>query len=311
MIASDDYRSLIELLDTFPDEKSCVEHLVTLRWPTGPICPHCGSDRKPYNLTRSHGFRCAECRKDFSVRKGTIFEQSHLPLRKWFAAFWLFSTNRKGISSCQLSREVGVTQKTAWYMLGRIREVAAKVSGTGGPMDGDVEADEAYIGGKAKNMHAKQRRERVTGRGGVDKYPVAGVLQRGGRVKTLKMSTATTTDIHAFVKRNVRVDANLYTDEHASYRGLGAWYNHEAVKHSMGEYVRGEVHTNGIESFWSILKRGYVGIFHHWTWKHMHRYLAEFETRWSMDRKDHGGRRTDALLSAVGGLRLTYAALIE
>ena len=142
------YNSLYELLETFPTEESCIEHLEALRWPRGVICPHCGSSRKIYRLTRGHKYKCADCEKDFSVRKGTIFEESRLPLRKWFVAAWLVTSHRKGIPSTELAREIGVTQPTAWFMLGRLREVVNQMNGYGGPVGGVVEADETYLGAR-------------------------------------------------------------------------------------------------------------------------------------------------------------------
>ena len=297
------YDTMMEMLAKFLDEQSCIAHLEQLRWPCGIICPLCGSPRKIHKRARQGIYKCGECKKEFSIRKGTIYEESRLPLRKWFVAAWLMSSSRKGVSSYQLAREIGVTQKTAWFVLGRLRKAAQAAGDDLGPMDGPVEADETYLGGKEKNKHASKKLH--AGRGGVGKDIAIGLRSRKGRVIAQKATRVDGVTLSEFVHSNVPVDAELYTDDHGGYTRLSKEYRHEVVVHSVGEYVRGKAHTNGIESFWALLKRGYHGVFHHFTWKHLDGYLSEFSFRWNLLGMG-GGARMNATLSSGFNTRLTY-----
>ncbi|MCY4109910.1 MAG: IS1595 family transposase [Chloroflexi bacterium] len=295
------YAGLYELTEAFPDEESCVRHLEALRWPLGVICPHCGASRKIYRLKRGSRYRCADCKQDFSVRKGTIFEESRLPLRKWFIAAWSLTSNRKGIPSTQLARTLGVTQKTAWFMLARLREVAGQMTGHGGPVSGETEVDETFLGGKERNKHASKR-------GMAGKQAVIGARSREGRVRAEAIDGRDRAELHGFIREHVAPGSIVFTDDWRAYQGLTD-YHHETVNHSVGEYVRGQAHTQGIESFWAMVKRAYIGVFHHFTWKHLHRYLREFEARWNLGNGSES-RRMDTLLSYSSGIRLTYKQLI-
>ena len=296
--------SLLELLNAFPDEQACIDHLAKTRWPDGIECPHCRSRKIWIGKDR---FRCGSCKRKFSVRTGTIYESSPLSLRKWFAAIWLLSNSPKGISSCQLAREIGVTQKTAWFVLCRLRKMIEELEQP--KAEGAVEIDETYIGGKERNKHfdKKLRENWAAGR-----TLVVGVKQRGGPVR---MEVVKANDLHTLTRltsRNVKPWSTVLTDDHKGYNQLPTLFNHHTIVHSRGEYGRGTVHTNSIESVWAVLKRGYRGVYHWWSVKHMHRYLAEFVSRSNMTVAQLSSeQRVNTMILRGVGQRLTYAELTK
>ena len=304
--------SVIELAEIFPTDKEAREWFEAKVWPNGRHCPHCGSVNTVENNGKSESrpYHCRDCKRHFSVRKGTVMEGSPLPLRKWVWAIYLHLTSLKGVSSMKLHRDLKVTQKTAWFMLQRIRE-AFKRDDDEPPMDGPVEVDEVYLGGLRKNMSNKKRAELAdTGRGAVGKDIVVGVKDRRTKeVRARHVQNTDTPSLAGFAAANARLGTTVYSDEAAVYQALQAWYEHETVNHSAGEYVRQQAHTNGIESFWAMLKRAHKGVYHKFSPKHLHRYIAEFAGR-------HNIRECGTLVQMAGlaagmvGKRLTYARLI-
>jgi transposase-like protein len=270
--------TLQEAIIYFSDPDRAFQCALHLRFPNGIVsCPRCGSERHAFIKTRRI-WECYGCKKQFSLKVGTIFEDSPLGLDKWMCAYWLLANSKNGISSCELARFIGITQKSAWHMLHRIRTTMHEESAV--KLSGEVEADETFIGGKARNMHLAKRQRRITGTGTKDKVAVMGILQRGGKVVTTVMPNRKKAALQAEVKKHVKAGSALYTDFLLSYEGLAGQYAHKVVDHAV-EYVNGRVHTNGLKNFWSLLKRGINGTYVSIEPFHLFRYLDEQSFRYN------------------------------
>ena len=299
--------TLLEVADMFRDEDTARKWIADLRWPDGAYCPRCGS----FNVqcwikhkTMTHRCRDCEGKPMFSIKTGSIMEGSNLKYRVWAVGIYLFTTNIKGISSMKLHRELGIGQKAAWFMLHRLREAfEAEI----GPFAGPVEADETYIGGKRKNM-PKAKRKELEGRGAVGKSAVVGTKDRASNKVSARTVEATDKPtLQRFIGEHAAPGAKVFTDEAKAYEGMP--FEHEAVNHSAGEYVRGMAHTNGIESFWSMLKRGYHGTYHKMSAKHLDRYVNEFAGRHNVREADTVDQMAGVVVGMTGK-RLRYNDLI-
>jgi len=299
-------KTLLEAIRYFADLDVATEYFAKARWPEGPVCPKCGVlDEKHYYLKSRRVWKCRACKKQFSVKVGTVMEDSPLGLDKWLPAMWLLVNCKNGISSYELAKDLGIQQKSAWFMLHRIR--LAMQTGTFEKLSGQVEADETFIGGKARNMHKSKREEKITGRGASGKVAVMGLLERHGKVKTKVVPDTRSRTLQVEIRENVEPGSEVHTDALRSYRGLDPEYVHNVVDHAE-KYVDGHVHTNGLENFWSLLKRGIKGTYVSVEPYHLFRYLDEQAFRFN-EREGEDKDRFAKTLGSVTGRRLTYAEL--
>lgn len=299
-------KTLQDAIVFFSDDLICVEFVAALRWKGGePVCPNCGGKEHSFLSTRRI-WKCKACKKQFSVKYNTIFEDSPLGLDKWLTAIWMIANCKNGVSSYEIHRAIGITQKSAWFMLHRIR--LAMQAGSIEKLSGEIECDETYVGGKSINMHAKKRKEIKMTRGYEHKTAVMGIVERKGRVRAKVIKKADTETLLGTIAENVEVGSIVYTDDAGGYRKMTEDYIHHVINHAH-EYVRDHVHTNGIENFWSLLKRSIKGTYVSVAPEHLHAYVEEQSFRFN-ERKGKDLDRFLLMVESISGKRLTYAQLI-
>lgn len=302
------FDSLIELMEYFNTEEKCIEYHAHRRWGDKPTCPHCEHE-KVYKFSNGKTYKCAKCRKQFNVKTGTIFEESNVPLRKWFIAIYLLTSHKKGVSSHQLGRDIKVTQKTAWFMLQRIRHQLGIDNDPNEGLDGIIEVDETFVGGKNKNRHKDKKVKNSQGRSYKDKTPILGILQRYGKVKTIVIQDTKASTIQPLILQVVKPGSVLMSDEWMAYNGLNAVYDHNIVNHGAREYVNGNIFTNTLEGFWAWIKRMIMGTYHYVSRKHLQYYANEATFRYNTRNEKQGARLALLLSTTIGSLR--YKELIN
>jgi transposase-like protein len=304
------FNSFAQMLSALPTDESCREYLEAIRWSGAPVCPHCGTANTNHYKLKTKGefkglYKCRDCKERFTVTVGTMFEGSHIPIRKWFIALYIFSSHKKGISSHQLASDLGITQKSAWFMLGRMRAAFSIDKPT--DLGSVVQADESFVGGKNKNRHADKKAEESQGRSTKDKTPVLGMVGSTDKVHTTVVADTKAKTLKPIIENLVSNGSIIVTDEWQAYKGLANNYAHIVVNHKENQYVSGAFHTNGIENFWSLLKRGIYGIYHHASPKHLHRYCDEFAFRFNARKESNNERFNFPLINSP---KLTYQELI-
>lgn len=299
-----DFNSIVELINAFPDEQSCIEHLEQLRWEESIVSPF-DSSSKVYKC-KNNKYKCSKTGKYFNVKTKTLFDNTKIPLQKWFIAIWLVTCHKKGVSSTQLSKDINVTQKTAWFMLHRIRKCFGIENNN--DLNNDVEIDETYVGGKNKNRHRNKKVKQSQGRSSKDKIPVVGMVERKGKLNAYVVGNVRAPTLTRKILKQVKKTAHLFTDEWMGYNLVSRIYKHSIVNHGVGQYVNGNSYTNTIEGFWGILKRGIIGIYHHISHKHLQKYVDEFVFRYNT-KSYKDSERFNYLLSNTE-IRTTYKELI-